>query len=232
LIYLTEQPADAKWLTAEERAWLAREIANEQANTTHAHVTFRAAAGSGRLWALSSVYLCIVIAFYGITFWLPQIVQSISTLGSALIVLLSAIPYVAATAGLVLIGSNSDRLGERRWHVAIPCLIGAAGFVLTVVAPANPAVTLATLSIAAFGIWGTLGPLWAMPTAMLRGTAAAGGIALVNSIGNIGGFAGPYLMGWIREASGGFNAGLLTLAAILIAGAIIIVRLPPPSERL
>jgi ACS family tartrate transporter-like MFS transporter len=80
---------------------------------------------------------------------------------------------------------------------------------------------LTTLSIAAFGIWGTLGPFWAMPTALLRGTAAAGGIALVNSIGNIGGFAGPYLMGWIRQASGGFSAGLLTLAAILIAGAAI-----------
>ena len=168
----------------------------------------------------------MVIAFYGITFWLPQIVQSISTLGSAMVVLLSAIPYVAATIGLVVIGSLSDRRRERRWHVAVPCAIGAIGFVLTVLGPQTPAVALTTLSIAAFGIWGTLGPFWAMPTALLRGTAAAGGIALVNSIGNIGGFAGPYLMGWIREASGGFSAGLLTLAAVLICGAVIVLLVP------
>jgi ACS family tartrate transporter-like MFS transporter len=226
LAFMTERPADATWLTADERSWLAREMDAELANTAGAHVTFGAAAGSGLLWAMSSVYLCVVIAFYGITFWLPQIVQSISTLGSAMVVLLSAIPYMAATIGLVVIGSRSDRTRERRWHVAIPCLIGAAGFVLTVIGPQTPAWALTTLSVAAFGIWGTLGPFWAMPTALLRGTAAAGGIALVNSIGNVGGFAGPYLMGWIREASGGFSSGLLTLAAILIAGAAIAISLP------
>ena len=127
---------------------------------------------------------------------------------------------------------RSDRARERRWHVAGSCLIGAAGFVLTVLAPATPAVALTTISIAAFGIWGTLGPFWAIPTAMLRGTAAAGGIALVNSIGNVGGFVGPYLMGWIRVAAGGsFNAGLLTLAAILVLGAVIVLRLEQPDER-
>jgi len=219
-------------LTSEERAWLAQEMAREQAHRADTHATLGDAVRSGRLWALAAVYLCIVIAFYGITFWLPQIMQSISDLGSAVIVLLSAIPYIAATIGLVVIGRRSDRRHERRWHVAIPCLIGATGFTLTVMAPAHPAVTLATLSIAAFGIWGTMGPLWAMPTAMLRGTAAAGGIALVNSIGNIGGFAGPYLMGWIREATGGFSGGLLTLAAFLIAGALIVLRLQEPDERL
>ena len=94
------------------------------------------------------------------------------------------------------------------------------------IGPQTPAWALTTLSLAAFGIWGTLGPFWAMPTALLRGSAAAGGIALVNSVGNVGGFAGPYLMGWIREASSGFSAGLLTLAAILVAGAAIAISLP------
>jgi len=182
LAYMTERPADAKWLTVDERTWLAKEMDAEHAQTAGAHVTFAAAATSGLLWAMSAVYLCVVIAFYGITFWLPQIVQSISTLGSATVVLLSAIPYAAATVGLVVIGSQSDRRRERRWHVAVPCLIGATGFVLTVLGPQTPVVALTTLSIAAFGIWGTLGPFWAMPTALLRGTAAAGGIALVNSI--------------------------------------------------
>lgn len=231
LFYMTERPAEAKWLSAEERAWLAREMETEHAHGGQAIVTLRAALGSRRLWIVALPYFCIVIAFYGISFWLPQLVQSMSDLGSATIVLLTAIPYVAATIGLVVVGSHSDRTRERRWHVAIPCLIGATGFVLTVLAPSTPAVALTTLSIAAFGIWGTLGPFWAIPTALLRGTAAAGGIALVNSIGNVGGFVGPYLMGWIRDATGGFTAGLLTLAAILILGAVIVLRLQQPEER-
>jgi ACS family tartrate transporter-like MFS transporter len=231
LWYMTERPADARWLSEAEREWLAAEMRREQAESANHIVTLRAALGTARLWIISLPYFCIVIAFYGITFFLPQIVQSMSSLGSATIVLLAAIPYVAATIGLVVVGSRSDARRERRWHVAGPCLIGAAGFVLTVLTPATPAVALTTLSIAAFGIWGTLGPFWAIPTALLRGTAAAGGIALVNSIGNVGGFVGPYLMGWIRDATGGFTAGLLTLAAILVLGAVIVLRLEEPEER-
>ncbi len=231
LSYMTERPADAKWLNTAEREWLVREMEAEQTQSAQNIVTLRAALGSARLWIVSLPYFCIVIAFYGISFWLPQLLQSMSSLGSATIVLLSALPYVAATVGLVVVGSRSDRRRERRWHVAISCLIGATGFVLTALAPATPAIALATLSIAAFGIWGTLGPFWAIPTAMLRGTAAAGGIALVNSIGNVGGFVGPYLMGWIRNATGGFTAGLLTLAAILVLGAVIVLRLEQPDER-
>lgn len=226
LMKMTERPADATWLTADERDWLAREMAAEQAQTAHAHVTLREALLSARLWLVSVPYLCIVIAFYGVSFWLPQIVQANSGLGSATVVLLSAIPYVSATVGLVAVGASSDRFAERRWHVAIPCLIGATGFVLTVMAPQTLAVSLATLSIAAFGIWGTLGPFWTLPTAFLRGTAAAGGIALVNSVGNVGGFVGPILVGWIRDSTGQFAPGLLTLAGILVLGAAIAVALP------
>ncbi len=225
LWYMTERPDDAKWLTPAERAWLSREMAAEQAQTAGAHVTLREALTSARLWIVSLPYFCLVIAFYGVSFWLPQIVQGSSGFSSAMVVLLSAIPYVAATIGLVVIGKRSDRTGERHWHVAGPLLIGAIGFVLTVLAPATPAFALATLSIAAFGIWGALGPFWTLPTAMLRGTAAAGGIALVNSIGNFGGFVGPYVVGWIRDATGGFTAGLLTLAGVLVIGAVIALRL-------
>ena len=225
LMKMTERPADATWLTPDERDWLAREMAAEQAETAHAHVTLREALLSARLWLVSVPYLCIVIAFYGVSFWLPQIVQANSGLGSATVVLLSAIPYVSATIGLVAVGASSDRFAERRWHVAIPCLIGATGFVLTVMAPQTLAVSLATLSIAAFGIWGTLGPFWALPTAFLRGTAAAGGIALVNSVGNVGGFVGPILIGWIRDRTGQFAPGLLTLAGTLVLGAVVVLTM-------
>lgn len=226
LTWLTEKPADATWLQPAEREWLTREMAAEQAHSAHAHVTVKDALLSPRLWIVSVPYLCIVIAFYGVSFWLPQMVQATSGLGSSMVVLLSAIPYVAATAGLVIAGASSDRTGERRWHVAIPCLIGAAGFVLTVMAPQTLAISLTTLSIAAFGIWGTLGPFWTLPTAFLRGTAAAGGIALVNSVGNVGGFVGPFLVGWVRESTGQFGAGLLMLAAFLIAGAVVVLLIP------
>lgn len=223
---LTERPAGAAWLTAAERDWLTAEMSREQAQSDDARLTLREAVRSGRLWALSLLYFCIVIAFYGISFWLPQIVQSTSALGSATVVLLTAIPYMAATIGLVVVGARSDRAGERRWHVAIPCLIGATGFVLTVAAPQSLAISLTTLSLAAFGIWGALGPFWTLPTAFLRGTAAAAGIAIVNSIGNIGGFAGPYLIGWVRETTGGFGAGLLTLAGLLALGAAVAAAMP------
>lgn len=223
---LTERPADATWLNPDERDWLSTEMAKEHAQTDDVHLTLRAAASSGRLWALSALYFCIVIAFYGVSFWLPQIVQATGGLSSARVILLTAIPYVAATIGLVVIGARSDRQVERRWHVAIPCLIGAAGFLLTVLAPPTAAMSLAMLSIAAFGIWGTLGPFWAMPTAFLRGTAAAGGIAIVNSIGNIGGFAGPFAIGWVRDATGSFEGGLLALAGVLVIGAAIAIGLP------
>ena len=231
LMTMTERPADAKWLTAAERDWLGREMAAEQAQTAHAHVTLRDALLSARLWIVSVPYLCIVIAFYGVSFWLPQIVQANSGLGSATVVLLSAIPYVAATIGLVVVGASSDRYAERRWHVAVPCLIGAAGFVLTVIAPQTLAVALTALSIAAFGIWGTLGPFWTLPTAFLRGTAAAGGIALVNSVGNVGGFIGPILVGWIRESTGQFATGLLTLAGILVLGAVVVLTMPRSQNQ-
>ncbi|MDP3719903.1 MAG: MFS transporter [Acidobacteriota bacterium] len=228
---LTERPADATWLNADEREWLSNEMAKEHAQTDHVHLTLRAAASSGRLWALSALYCCIVMAFYGISFWLPQIVQATGGLSSARVILLTAIPYVAATIGLVVIGSRSDRKVERRWHVAVPCLIGAGGFVLTVLAPPSAAMSLAMLSIAAFGIWGTLGPFWAMPTAFLRGTAAAGGIAIVNSIGNIGGFAGPFAIGWVRDATGSFEGGLLALAGVLVVGAAIAISLPATDSH-
>ena len=226
LLYMTERPSDAKWLTAGERAWLTHEIETEHAQTEHAHVTLRAALTSVRLWIVSLPYFCIVVAFYGIAFWLPQIVQGSSGFSSAMVVLLSAIPYVAAAIGMSVTGWHSDSTGERRWHVAGPCLIGALGFILTIFVPQTPAFALTTLSIAAFGIWGTLGPYWTLPTAFLRGTAAAGGIALVNSVGNLGGFVGPSLVGWIRDATGGFTAGLLTLAVILVIGAAVALALP------
>lgn len=222
---LTERPEAASWLTADERAWLVGELRAETPRAAAAHVTFREAVGSARLWALAVVYFCIVLAFYGVSFWLPQILQGAGSLSSPEVVLISATPYVAAAVGMVMVGRHSDAAGERRWHVAGPALLGAFGFLLTVALPSSVALSIATLSIAALGIWGSLGPFWAIPAAFLRGRAAAGGIAIVNSVGNVGGVLGPVVFGWLREASGSFGAGLVLLAGVLVAGALITLAL-------
>ncbi len=168
------------------------------------------------------------MAFYGVSFWLPQIVQAAGTLPSATVVLISAIPYAAATVGMVVVGRHSDRTGERRWHVALPLLMGATGFALTVLGPQTVTVSLVALSVAAVGIWSALGPFWAIPPVFLRGTAAAGGIAVINSVGNIGGFVGPYLVGWVRETTGAFAGGLWLLAGALLLGAAIALSITAP----
>jgi ACS family tartrate transporter-like MFS transporter len=136
---------------------------------------------------------------------------------------------------MVVVGAHSDRTGERRWHIAAPALVGAVGFAASA-AFQHPVLALASLSVAALGIWSALGPFWTLPTAFLSGTAAAGGIAFINSIGNLGGFAGPWALGLIKQATGSFAPGLLLLALSLIVVAALALRLPreaspaiPPS---
>ncbi len=167
-----------------------------------------------------------MLAFYGVSFWLPQILQQLGTASSATVALISALPYVAAAVAMVLVGSHSDATGERRWHVAGPALLGALGFVMAATVPTSLVLSLAALSVAAMGVWGALGPFWALPTAFLTGRAAAGGVALVNSVGNIGGFVGPTLVGYVRDTTGGFAAGLWVLAAGLVIGAAIVALMP------
>jgi len=130
------------------------------------------------------------------------------------------VPYVAAAAGMVLVGRHSDRTGERRWHVAGPAFVGALGLAF-VAHLRSPVAALAALSLAALGTSSTLGPFWSMPASLLRGTGAAAGIALINSIGNLGGFAGPYLIGLVKDATGSFAGGLLVLAGGLVAAGLL-----------
>ena len=228
---LDTRPADARWLTDAERTWLVATLEAEAQAAPGAHHDMRGALRSWRLWRLAAIYFCIVLAFYGVSFWLPQIVQSLGTLPSSVVALVSSLPYVVAAVGMVFVGRSSDRTGERRRHVAIPALIGAAGFIAAATVPASVTLSLLALSVAAFGIWGALGPFWALPTAFLRGTAAAGGVALVNAVGNIGGFVGPTLVGYARDATGSFAAGLWVLAAGLVAGALLTLGLPDETAN-
>lgn len=227
---LDERPEDAHWLSPAERTWLIETLAAEARPTPGATHHLRGALTSPRLWLLACVYFCLVLAFYGVSFWLPQIVQSLGTYPSWMVALIASVPYVVAAVGMVVVGAHSDRTGERRWHVAGPALVGALGFLAAAAAPRAVVPALAALSVAALGIWGALGPFWALPTAFLRGSAAAGGVALVNAVGNIGGFVGPTVVGYARDATGSFAAGLWVLAAGLVVGAGLTLALPPVPE--
>jgi ACS family tartrate transporter-like MFS transporter len=231
LAWLPEGPADAKWLEPDERAAIISRLeAEERSTAASAHGAFGQALRSGRLWALAFLYFSIIITFYGVSFWLPQILQQLSGLGDLTVAFLSALPYVVAAIGMVYVARLSDRTGKRAQYIAVCAIIGAAGFLATA-AVTSPVPSMLALSLTALGVWGTLGPFWAMPPAFLRGTAAAGGIAVINSVGNIGGFAGPYVVGYVRDVTGSFAAGLWVMAACLAAGAIISAGLARSMRR-
>lgn len=233
LFYLTDRPEQAHWLTLQERLWLSERIRRErQQKESHKRYTVSQALTSGTVWFFSVIYFTLVIAFYGISFWLPQVIQSSSRQSDLRVGLLSAVPYLVAAIGMVVIGGHSDRTGERRWHVGIPMFLGALGLFLCARFQ-SPTMALLSLSLAALGVWGALGPFWTLPTALLSGTAAAGGIALINSVGNLGGFVGPYLVGLVKNATQSFTFALIALALSLLLGGslVLFVRVDTSSSR-
>jgi MFS transporter, ACS family, tartrate transporter len=220
--YLTDRPAEAAWLTLEERKWLSARLAAEEEHRLQAHrYTVREALTNPRLLALSAIYFGIIAANVGLGFFLPQIVQALG-LSTFRTTLVSAIPYLAGTIGSVLWGRRSDRKRERRHHIVGPLLIASLAIAASTILD-DPLTKIAALSAAAFGIFASMPVFWTLPTFFLSGAAAAGGIALINSIGNLAGFGGPYVMGWTRDATGNYVAGLLSLsAACLISVAIVL----------
>ena len=225
LAWLPDSPKEATWLAVAERDWLTARLDEEDASKAgSAHATFGPALRSVKLWALAWLYFSIIITFYGVSFWLPQILQSLSGQSDLQVAFLSALPYIVAALGMVLVAKRSDQTGRRAELVALGACVGILGFAAAALVT-DPVASLVALSVAALGIWGTLGPFWAMPPTFLRGAAAAGGIAVINSIGNIGGFAGPYIVGAAREATGNFSAGLWVMAGCLAVGVVIAMLL-------
>jgi ACS family tartrate transporter-like MFS transporter len=227
LVYLPNGPDDARWLTERERAFLIERVRLEkEVGKVDAKIgaigrtSVSRILTSGRVWMFGVTYFCIVSALYGITFWMPTILQGLTGLSDFTAAALSALPYLVGAIGMVFIGRHSDSTGERRWHVASVAFAGAAGFILSAMTE-SPPLALAAISIAAFGIFSAMPVFWAMPTAALAGTGAAAGIALINAIGNLGGFLGPYAIGLIRTATHSFSAGLIALAAALAMGGLL-----------
>jgi ACS family tartrate transporter-like MFS transporter len=229
-IYLPDRPEATTWLTSEEKAWIQARLKKEREEvSTEAHKSLRESMRSGRVWISALTYFAIVMSVYGVTFWLPQIIKTFSGMSDLGVGVVSAIPWLAAAVGMVLISKSSDRSGERRWHVAGSAVVGASGLILAALTR-SPSFQLIALAISAVGIWGTLGPFWAMSSRSLSGAGAAAGIALINSVGNLGGFLGPYLVGVIRGRSGNFAASLIALAIFpAIAGVITLMTRDPGS---
>jgi MFS transporter, ACS family, tartrate transporter len=222
--YLTDRPADATWLEAEERTWLANRLEAErrQREATHKISVWQALVKL-RVIGLALVYFGAVACNYGVGFWLPQIVKAFGV-SNFVTGLVTAVPYLVGTVAMIWYGRRSDRKHERKGHAAVALLIAAAGIAAST-ALDNPILKMAALSFSAFGVFAVLPVFWTLPTAFLSGSAAAAGIALINAIGNLAGFAGPFLIGWIKDLTGSTAGGLLLIAGFAIVAMGIVLLL-------
>lgn len=222
--YLDDKVADAKWLTARQRTMIETNLAAESRG--HALHSVRDGLTNPRILLLSVIYFFFTMGLYGVSFWLPTIVKASGVSDPLDIGLLSAIPYAAATVSMILVGQRSDARGERRWHLAVPGVLGALGLCLSVAYAGNTALAMLALTIGTMGIMTTISQFWTLPPAILGGAAAAAGIALANSVGSISGVISPYLIGWVQSSTGTTGNGVLVLAASLVIGGMLVFTVP------
>lgn len=222
--FLTDKPEDADWLSAGERQALSQTLELERAAAeANRAYTLRDALTDPRVIALGVVYFGVAGGLYGLTFWMPQIVKAFGA-GNTMTGVATAIPSLISALAMIAWGRRSDRTGERVWHIAFPCF-AAGGALIAGAATSEPALAMLAMTIAAAGIFAALPTFWTLPTAMLTGAAAAAGIALINSIGNIGGFVGPFVIGWIKGHGFGDGAAVASLALWLVISGALVARL-------
>jgi MFS transporter, ACS family, tartrate transporter len=224
--YLTDRPGDARWLAEDERRWLTGRLDAEESKRELAEtLSVKDALLDARVLTIALVYFGAVATNYGVGFWLPQIIQGFGGgLSKFEIGLVTAIPYAVGAVSMVWWGRRSDRLMERKAHVAVPLAVAALGIALAAVID-NPFYKMAALSVAGFGVFSCLPVIWTLPAAFLSGASAAAGIAIINSLGNLSGFVGPYAMGWLKDATGFFGAGLLLIAGLAVVSMIAVLVL-------
>ncbi len=233
--YLTDKPADARWLDDREKEWLTAELEKEREQRIRdgAHTRFRDVITDRKVWYLGLIYSLVTVGLYGLGFWMPLIIRSLNPAFSNFeIGLWMTIPFIAALVCMILWSRHSDRYGERCWHTALPPLVGGlalagAGFVSS----SNPILAFCLLVVATIGIYCFFSPFWTLPAVFLTGSAAAAGIAAVNSVGNIGGFVGPSLIGYIVAATGRTEGGLVVIGACLILCSILTLLIRGKQTR-
>ncbi|MBS0292696.1 MAG: MFS transporter [Proteobacteria bacterium] len=226
LLYLDNGIKQARWLTDGEKALLQREVEADRAQGEQGPHSVAGVFRDARVWWMALIYFSFVMGQYALTFWMPTLVKSTGVQGNFHIGLLSAIPFLCAIVAMNLLGRSADARRERRWHLIVPALMGAVGFTVAASYSHNTVVALFFLSLAAAGVL-TCAPLfWSLPTAFLSGTAAAAGIAAINSVGNLAGFVSPYLIGYLKDLTGSTQIGMYVLSTVLVLGAIGVWLVP------
>ncbi|MBV9829289.1 MAG: MFS transporter [Alphaproteobacteria bacterium] len=233
LLYLTDRPHEATWLSSAERDWLETRLAAErqQKERVAGHFSLGAAIADPRILTLALVYFCLNGGSYGVSYFLPTIVKGFG-LTNFMTGVVSALPFVFGAIGMVLLSRHSDHTLERRGHVAFALGMAALGIGLSGFID-NPVLKMALLCFAQIGVSAVPPMFWPIPSSFLTGASAAAGIAIINSLGNLSGFAGPFVMGWLKDATGSFTSGLLCLAVVAALGAvaIMLLRVSPALER-
>ena len=229
IFYLDSSIEEAKWLTAEDKALLTNNlIAEDKHKTEH---KLADAFKSGKVWVLCAIYFTLMIGLYGIAFWLPTIVKAFGIKGYLGVGLVTAIPYGVAVIGMILLSMHSDKTGERRLHYVFNVTAGAIGLILSGIFASNPTLAIIFLSIGTLGVIGSMPLFWPLPSAFLAGTAAAAGIGIVNSVGNLGGYFGPNIPIWAKLFSSNRSAALYIIAGILMVGAFLTYFFVPKNLR-
>ena len=229
LLYLPEKPANAKWLSVAEQQAVTQALVAENTSAGK-HLSFKDACSNYRVWLCAAVYFCVVSGNATIAFWTPSIIKEIGVKGNLQIGLISAIPFIAGTLAMIWNGIHSDKTGERRMHSAIATLIASVGLILTGLTLGNAVMALCALTLAAIGILAAFPVFWSIPAAFLAGTAAAGGIALINSIGNLAGFVAPYMIGALKTSTGSLSSGLYFVAALEFLASFLVVVFVKKSQ--
>jgi D-galactonate transporter len=226
--WLEDRVSGAAWLTPAERALIAREVAAEEAQKADEPIL--RVLGNPWVWLLAFVYFAIVSGLYGVTFWLPTIIKGLGVSDPLDVGLVSAVPWAFGIVAMMLAARSADRRMERRWHTLVACLVAAAGLEISVACSGQVVAAMAGLTLCAMGIMAALPVFWGNPTGFLGGTAAAAGIALINSVGNLSGFGAPFVIGWIKERTHSTDAGLHLLAGVLVIGAFAVMALRPAAR--
>ena len=225
---LPNGPEEAHFLHREEKDWLHAELSTE--SRRQKPVTASGALGSGRVWHLAAIYFALIVGLYVMSFWLPQVVKGLSShYSNTTVGLLVMIPHIVGLVVMLLVSRSSDRTGERRFHVAVPAVASAIAL-FTVNLVQEPVLSIVLLTVMTAGIYSFLGPFWALPNQFLTGYAAASGIALINSVGNLGGFVGPYMIGSLTRWTGSMFWGLAFAGASLLAAAVLVICFRPWSH--
>jgi D-galactonate transporter len=229
LFYLSDGLKQATFLSNEEKAAMQAALDADEQNRSaggHAVHSFGAVLRNGHVWMLGLVYFSIQMGVYAINFWLPSIIKALGFNSATTIGWLSALPYLFAGIFMVVVGRSADARRERRWHLSVPMLMALVGLLLAAHFSSNVLIVMIGLTLATMGALTGLPMFWPLPAAFLGSAAAAGGLALINSLGQVAGFVSPFLVGWIKDATGSTDVALYILSSVLLVGALLVLLVP------